>query len=30
VAEAGYHAAFVDEFGQLPFANLVQARVKGS
>lgn len=29
-AEAGYHAAFREEFGRLPFANLVQARVKGS
>lgn len=29
-AEAGYHAAFVDEFGRLPFANLVQARAKGA
>ncbi|MDQ0754877.1 hypothetical protein [Arthrobacter sp. B3I4] len=28
--EARYHAAFVAEFGQLPFANLVQARVKGA
>jgi hypothetical protein len=27
-AEAGYHAAFVKEFGKLPFANLVQARTK--
>ena len=27
-AEAGYHAAFVEEFGLLPFANLVQARTK--
>ena len=27
-AEAGYHAAFVEEYGRLPFANLVQARVK--
>ena len=27
-AEAGYHAAFVAEFGRLPFANLVQARTK--
>lgn len=27
-AEAGYHAAFVEEFGRLPFANLVQSRVK--
>jgi len=27
-AEAGYHAAFVEEFGRLPYANLVQARVK--
>ena len=29
-AEAGYHAAFVEEYGRLPFANLVRARVKGS
>lgn len=29
-AEAGYHGAFTEEFGRLPFANLVQARVKGS
>ncbi|KRE82097.1 hypothetical protein [Arthrobacter sp. Soil763] len=29
-AEAGYHAAFAEEYGRLPFANLVQARVKGS
>ena len=29
-AEAGYHAAFAEEFGRLPFANLVQSRVKGS
>jgi hypothetical protein len=29
-AEAGYHAGFRAEFGRLPFANLVQARVKGS
>ena len=28
-AEAGYHAAFVEEYGRLPYANLVQARVKG-
>ncbi len=28
-AEAGYHAAFVAEYGRLPFANLVQARAKG-
>ena len=28
-AEAAYHAAFREEFGRLPFANLVQARVKG-
>ena len=28
-AEAGLHAAFVEEYGRLPFANLVQARVKG-
>ncbi|MFC4396976.1 hypothetical protein [Arthrobacter sedimenti] len=27
-AEAGYHAAFVEKFGRLPFANLVQARTK--
>ena len=27
-AEAGYHAAFLAEFGKLPFANLVQARAK--
>ena len=29
-AEAGYHAGFREEFGRLPFANLIQARVKGS
>ncbi|MEC5180435.1 hypothetical protein [Arthrobacter sp. CG_A4] len=29
-AEAGYHAGFRAEFGRLPFANLIQARVKGS
>lgn len=29
-AEARYHAAFVEEFGRLPFANLVQARAKGA
>ncbi|MDN4645821.1 hypothetical protein [Arthrobacter sp. PsM3] len=29
-AEAGYHAVFVNEYGQLPFANLLQSRVKGS
>jgi hypothetical protein len=29
-AEAGYHARFREEYGRLPFANLVQARVKGS
>lgn len=29
-AEADHHAAFVEEFGRLPFANLVQARVRGS
>ncbi|HSO89752.1 MAG TPA: hypothetical protein VLR70_01235 [Arthrobacter sp.] len=29
-AEAGYHAAFVEEYGRLPFANLVQTRVKGN
>jgi hypothetical protein len=28
--EAGYHAGFREEYGRLPFANLVQARVKGS
>lgn len=28
-AEAAYHAGFREEFGRLPFANLVQARVKG-
>ena len=28
-AEAGYHARFRDDYGRLPFANLVQARVKG-
>lgn len=28
-AEAKYHADFRGEFGRLPFANLVQARVKG-
>ncbi|MDQ0771503.1 hypothetical protein QF031_004252 [Pseudarthrobacter defluvii] len=27
-AEAAYHAAFVEEFGRLPFANLAQARTK--
>jgi len=27
-AEAGCHAAFMAEFGRLPFANLVQARAK--
>jgi hypothetical protein len=27
-AEAAYHAAFVAEHGKLPFANLVQARLK--
>lgn len=27
-AEAAYHAAFVKEYGRLPFANLVQARTK--
>jgi hypothetical protein len=29
-AEAGYHAAFVEEYGRLPYANLAQARVKGT
>lgn len=29
-AEAGYHAAFVQEYGRLPYANLVRARVKGT
>jgi len=29
-AEAGYHAVFREEYGRLPFANLVQARAKGS
>jgi hypothetical protein len=29
-AEAGCHAAFVEEHGRLPFANLVRARVRGS
>lgn len=29
-AEAGYHAAFRQLHGRLPFANLVQARVKGN
>ena len=28
-AEADYHAAFVEEHGRLPFANLVRARTKG-
>lgn len=28
-AEAGYHARFREDHGRLPFANLVQARVKG-
>jgi hypothetical protein len=28
-AEAGYHARFRDDYARLPFANLVQARVKG-
>lgn len=28
-AEAGYHAAFVESYGRLPFANLEQARVAG-
>ena len=28
-AEADYHRGFREEFGRLPFANLVQARVKG-
>ena len=29
-AEAGYHARFREDHGRLPFANLVQARVKGT
>jgi hypothetical protein len=29
-AEAGYHAGFREEYGRLPFANLVQARAKGN
>ncbi|MDI3213942.1 hypothetical protein [Arthrobacter sp. AL12] len=29
-ADAGYHAAFVEEFGRLPFANLVQSRATAS
>jgi hypothetical protein len=28
-AEAAYHAEFVRIYGRLPFANLVQARIKG-
>ena len=28
-AEASYHAEFVRIYGKLPFANLVQARIKG-
>jgi hypothetical protein len=28
--EAGYHGAFIAEYGRLPYANLVQARVKGA
>jgi hypothetical protein len=28
-AEAGYHAAFEEEYGRLPYANLVQVRAKG-
>lgn len=28
-AEADYHTAFVEEYGVLPFANLVRARAKG-
>jgi hypothetical protein len=28
-AEAAYHAGFRDEYGRLPFANLVQSRIKG-
>ena len=28
-AEADYHRGFREEFGRLPYANLVQARVKG-
>ena len=29
-AEARYHAAFVEAHGRLPFANLVQARIRGA
>lgn len=29
-AEAEYHAAFVEAHGKLPFANLVQARIRGA
>ena len=29
-AEAAHHAAFVTDYGRLPYANLVQARVKGT
>ena len=28
-AEADYHTAFIEEYGQLPFANLLRARAKG-
>jgi hypothetical protein len=27
-AEAEHHTAFIEEYGKLPFANLVRARVK--
>lgn len=29
-AEAAYHAEFISTYGRLPFANLVQSRVKGA
>lgn len=30
LAEASYHADFREQYGRLPFANLVQARAKGT